>query len=288
MFDRTTVAASLFYVIEVARLETQLTQRYPGLKRFRELRREYVASKLQNIDGKVNQTILEIKSHLAGFSDMGSPWNQILEEVITEDSDVYSNAKATTLCSMEIFSDLEQEYFEEDHSANRESLDLAALQRLERLDTWESELRGTKALVEAAETIAVTDGSQNDTADEVDFGEIRNPDIQALARQRDQLARKIDIERSNLGFHYPHAVQHVRQFRYDEWDYLNNNWKKGWCILYEITSHSTPSDESQQLLKSIKPLVRRVRQKFEQLRPSGMRRINKMISTAMSSILQAS
>ena len=275
-FAHRAVAVKLFYVIEAARLERKLTKRFPGLKRFHNVRREYFEQELKRLEHPLERMLQRIKIHFIGDDLLDKLWSNRLDPVIDENADVYKSAKATVQCYLQLFGDSHFMNEEVDESAIETPTRLESLQRIERLESWESELDNMNGLIDVAESLAIDSASSSDNNDEIGLGEIRSAELQARTRERDQRARKVDIERSNLGIHNTSVNRHVKQFRYDEWDYINNTWKKSLCTLYEIRSDTNPSEKSAQIVKSTRPLVRAVRKNFEQVRPSGMRRRNKM------------
>lgn len=276
-FDHRHFAASLFCSIEVARLWKLVVERFPGLLRLDELSKKFIHTEIEAAPNTSQQLILKIKSHLLGFSELRPPWKHLLNAIISNQTDVYSSAKATLQCYRQIFGETDAEDAMADSMSGHEYADLTMQQRLKRLETWDSELQGMNAIIEMSEAMTLTDSSGAEGEDVAGQGQIRETDLEKKVQMRDQLSRKIDIERSNLGLHGSPNSHAITQFRYDEWDYLAQSWKKKWCTLYETASDSNHSETAEALIKSVKPLVRSVRKKFEQLRPSGMRRINRLI-----------
>lgn len=276
-FEHRHFAASLFYAIEIARLWKLVVERFPGLRRLNELNEQFLHTEIETESISTRRLILKIKSYLLGFSELSPPWNHLLKTVKSKNPDVYSSARATLLCYREIYGNTDADESMTDAISDHEYADLTMQQRVKRLESWDSELQGMNAVVEMSEAMTLANSPGGDVEDVTGQGQIRETDLEKKVQMRDQLSRKIDIERSNLGFHGSPAKHTITQFRYDEWDYLAQSWKKKWCTLYEVISDSTPSETSEALIRSVKPLVRSVRKNFEQLRPSGMRRINRLI-----------
>ena len=101
---------------------------------------------------------------------------------------------------------------------------------------------------------------------------------QDLVRARDDLQRRVDSERSALRHRLGETPLDARSFLYDEWDYLERRYRKGWCRLFEIDIDRTGAADSdvRRLMRSVRPYARAVRRRFEQIRPTGYQRMRKV------------
>ena len=147
------------------------------------------------------------------------------------------------------------------------------LQREARLEDWREELDAAEAqlamlgMLEANEDTQVGEGEGD--------GDLRDVGKDLIA-QRDQLQRRLDMERSALRHRLGDAHEGARSFHYDEWDYHQRAYKRGFCRLFEEALTTTDAEDSQKLLDAVRPYARTVRRRFEQIRPSGYQRIGKV------------
>ena len=192
-FARPSIAKALFQVIETARIRAAVSRRYPGTRRYR-----------QSLAGYLSERWAEPSGELAGLErlcaallgvDVESRLFPLAVEVLAPIADVYTSTAATVACyqALGIGPDTEGETGE-----RAEESTIEWLQREARLDDWEEKLADKDAeiaalefaeLVAAEETkVANVSGQDGDTRD---VGA-------ALVRERDQLKRRIDIERSSV------------------------------------------------------------------------------------------
>ena len=149
------------------------------------------------------------------------------------------------------------------------------LQRQVRLEDWQDDLESMNAQLAAFELA-------DDAADkEVVMGEtegdgtIRETNAD-MVKERDQAQRRIDMERSAIRHALGNEHDNVRSYLYDEWDYLNSQYLRGWCRVYEEQLQEDQTGDGVALLHTLRPLVQGVRKHFEQIRPSGYQRVNKV------------
>ncbi|MYK44936.1 MAG: hypothetical protein F4029_01765 [Gammaproteobacteria bacterium] len=269
-FARPSIAKALFKVIETARIRTAVSHRYPGTRRYRRSLAGYLAERW--VEGMGEPTDLERLGVALLGVDVESRLFPLAAEVLTPVADVYTSAAATVACydALDIGLDPEAE------SAERiEETTLEWLQREARLDDWDEDLAGKDAeiaalefaeLVSAEETrLGIASGQDGDTR-EVGAG---------LVAERDQLKRRIDMERSSVRRALGGGHDAEASFRYDEWDYHNGSYLRGWCRLYEERLGAQHGSDTQTLLDAVRPHVRAARRQFEQVRPTGYQRMKK-------------
>lgn len=98
-----------------------------------------------------------------------------------------------------------------------------------------------------------------------------------LQDQRDGLKRRIDMQRARMARAEPsNSMQGMRSFLYDEWDYLNNAYLRGWCRLYEKTIEPGSLDDVVELERKVADLARLVRKQFERIRPDALERMRRL------------
>lgn len=98
-----------------------------------------------------------------------------------------------------------------------------------------------------------------------------------LQDQRDALKRRIDMQRARMARAEPtDNTRGMRSFLYDEWDYLQNSYLRGWCRLYEKTIEPGSLDDLLTLERKVADLVRLVRKQFERIRPDALERLRRL------------
>jgi len=95
-----------------------------------------------------------------------------------------------------------------------------------------------------------------------------------LESERDNLQRRIDMQRARMARGQPKTDQsNTRSFLYDEWDYLEGNYLRGWCRLFERELEPGDYEELAELERRVGEHARQVRRQFEQIRPIALERI---------------
>ena len=245
-FDAPPVARSLFHVIELARVEAQVLRRYPGARKY------HVA--------------------LAPYRDAPIDFlRPVIDRVCVADATVYETVEAVVECYDMLAVDAE----EAGRGAFPGQMEWA--QREARLEDWERELDDAEAQVAAMEVAELAGGDEVKVGEGKGDGDTRDVG-RDLVRARDDLRRRVDSERSALRHRLGEPPVDARSFLYDEWDYLDRRYRKGWCRLFEIDIDRTDaaSDDARRLMHSVRPYARAVRQRFEQIRPTAYRRIRKL------------
>ncbi|MCY3837176.1 MAG: hypothetical protein OXH09_00715 [Gammaproteobacteria bacterium] len=269
-FSRSSIAKAVFRVIETARIRAAVSRRYPGARRYRRSLASYLAERWAEPAGE--PTDLETLCAALLGVDVESRLFPLAAEVLTPLADVYTSAAATVACyeTLGIGLDPEGETGERAQETTMEWL-----QREARLDDWDEELADKDAeiaalefaeLVSAEETRVGNASGQNGDTPEVGTG---------LVAERDQLKRRIDMERSSVRRALGDGHDAAASFRYDEWDYRNGTYLRGWCRLYEERLETDRGADTQALLDAVRPHVRAARRQFEQVRPAGYQRVKK-------------
>ena len=268
-FARPSIARALFHVIETARVQGAVSRRYPGTRRYRRLLADCLAER--RVDGPL--TDLEaLRMALLGL-DVESRLLPFAAEVLLPRADVYTSAAATIACYQML--DLEAGWADDDAGQQVDETTLEWLQREARLDDWDEELADKDAEIAAMEFAEVASAAETTVANASGLdGETREVDV-ALVAERDQLKRRIDMERSSVRRALGDGHDRAASFRYDEWDYHNRTYLRGWCRLYEERLDARDGADTQALLDAVRPHVRAARRQFEQVRPTGYQRVKK-------------
>ena len=269
-FARPSIARALFRVIEAARVRTAVSRRYPGTRRYRRSLANHLADRWTEPITEFSE-LDTLGAALLGV-DVESRLFPLAADVLTPIADVYTSAAATVACyeALGIGQDPEGETAERTKETTMEWL-----QREARLDDWDEELADKDAQIAALEfaelaaaeetRVANSSGQDGDTR-EVGAG---------LVAERDQLKRRIDMERSSVRRALGDGHDRAASFRYDEWDYHTSTYLRGWCRLYEERLDADHGSGAQALLDAVRPHLRAARRQFEQVRPTGYQRVKK-------------
>ncbi|MDE0177225.1 MAG: hypothetical protein OXP36_01395 [Gammaproteobacteria bacterium] len=269
-FARPSIVRALFRVIEAARVRTAVSRRYPGTRRYRRSLANHLADRWAGPITEFSE-LDTLGAALLGV-DVESRLFPLAADVLTPIADVYTSAAATVACyeALGIGQDPEGETAERTKETTMEWL-----QREARLDDWDEELADKDAEIAALEfaelaaaeetRVANSSGQDGDTR-EVGAG---------LVAERDQLKRRIDMERSSVRRALGDGHDRAASFRYDEWDYHTGTYLRGWCRLYEERLDADHGSGAQALLDAVRPQLRAARRQFEQVRPTGYQRVKK-------------
>ena len=253
-FARPDVARRLFRAIETARVRLAMEARYPGARRYR---RDDAAADL----------------HLAleRFTPQSEELRPLVAPVLSAEADVYTSALATVACATAL--NLPTETGAASAAEDGPAFDL--LQREARLEDWDEDLAAAESQVTVLELALRSDEVQAGQG-EVEDGSLREAgaDLVIVAAERDRLKRRSDAERAAVRRALGDERFGERSFRYDEWDYAQGIYLRGWCRLYEKRLDHEEGDNAA-LLDLIAPHAKAVRRRFEQVRPAGYQRVKK-------------
>ena len=269
-FPRPSIARTLFKVIETARIRAAVARRYPGTRRYRRSLVGYLAERWAQPIGELGG-LETLCLALLGVG-VESRLLPLAAEVLAPTADVYTSAEATVACYEALGVGLDSAG---EPAERAEETTMEWLQREARLDDWEEELADKDAeiaalefaeLVAAEETrVASASGQDGETRD-VGTG---------LVAERDQHKRRIDMERSSVRRALGDGHDAAASFRYDEWNYHDGTYLRGWCRLYEERLQALHGAETRALIDAVRPHVRAARRQFEQVRPTGYQRVKK-------------
>ncbi len=269
-FPNPTLARILFRVIETARIQAAVARRYPGTGRYRDTLRRHLEAHWQAPSGAMAEVAM-LHGALAGL-DLESRLFPLAVDVLSPDADVYTSANATVSC----LDALDFDAGDASHGLGATDDDtMGWLQREVRLEDWDQELADLDGELAAMEFSELNAGDEVKAGDGAgDDGELREVDIDLVA-ERDQLKRRIDMERSSVRRALGDDRGDVASFRYDEWDFHHGVYLRAWCRLYEERLHAPGASGTAKLLDAVRPHVRAARRQFEQVRPIGYQRVKK-------------
>lgn len=264
-------ASHLFYVLEESRVGDLIVKEFPGAARLRHRHRTYRQETASIPIDSPYRELVELELELNSRESTSPRLRGLTAPIHKPNATVYATVAATIQCYEAFCTGLSVKTLEMPPESMAEIPELPVLQRAARLEDWEQELRDMDA-----ELLALSFDEGTDAAvvaqDESLDGSLREPTVE-IKQERDQLQRRVDMERSLLSDYRAKRVVDSAHFRYDEWDYLNQSWLKAWCSVYELRHKHENQDSAAELLKRVHPLVPAVRKRFEQLKPAGMRRV---------------
>lgn len=289
-FSLPALAERLFLCFEHMRIQGHLLRSYPGLAR-------HLSSFQQQ---QLRQ--LEIKTDLLGVAEcwlLGDPidalaandptWADLyqrLQELAQQvDHSVYDSAAQLCACYEQVCAQYSTDSDHEFNSANESLVDW--LNREQRLEDWQEELEQIDEQLEAQGSTAplMPDEDVEAVPGDASDGGIREPDLNIVDAkdERDNLQRRVDMERSSI----QHAIgpdrTEARSFRYDEWDYLNRQYLRAWCRVFEEPLNSgehEPGEAQLETVARLKSVIRdyqpTVQRQLEQIRPAGLQRVRRV------------
>jgi len=267
-FEQPILARVLFLVIETARVRLAVGRRYPGTTRYRCVLQGHLEGRRTSLSGPLPE-VARLEAALLGL-DVASRLLPFAAPVLDPDADVYDSAQATANCLDALGPDL---CVPGRVTGPGDDTPLEWLQREVRLGDWDEELAGIESEVAAMEFAELAAGDE-EAETRSDDGDLREVGV-GLVAERDQLKRRIDMERSSLRRALGDDRANAASFRYDEWDYHNGIYLPGWCRLYEERLHAADGTETGKLVDAVRPYVRSARRQFEQVRPTGYQRVKK-------------
>ena len=269
------LARELFYVIEAARVRELMLVDFPGATR---LFRLFLSTQEEHSNSGSQQggSLPDlIERELNSPRQMSPATQSLLGTLFQPNSTVYDSAQATVWI-YSLFIDDSAFVSIEELKGDGESVDLSNLQRRARLEDWRENLKEMEASLSAMSFAEEMGDEKRGSEGMLSEASIREMNISVEERERDQLKRLVDMESSLLSQYSRTSLATQPHFRYDEWDYLSQQWLRNWCKVFEIRDIESEA-ESSALIDQVRPLVSEVRKQFEQVKPAGMRRVSHVI-----------
>ncbi len=275
----------LFLVCEQVRITARLLARYPGLERHLE---SYRAHRFATADGLVIDdvfgliTAIELAANgvpATDFDDgtgLAAAAVDSLARMREEAADVYDAAALALDLYLSLLPYLPPADAIAELPVSSEDDALEWMQREARMEDWEEDLDqiDQTLFLELLEESEVEAGN----ADALENATLRDEkvDIKALTDERDNLKRKIEMERSSVRDALGPATPGTRSYRYDEWDYLGHRYLRAWCRLFEERLESDGQADPAELKRVIQQHAGAVMQKLEQIKPLGYQRVKRV------------
>lgn len=275
----------LFAICEDVRIEARLLVRYPGLKRhlvrFRAFRHGDLGPEM--VISNITELLEAFSLAAEGFdadevvdgTGLLSGAVRALEALRDPDRDVYDAAA----CALGIYAAWRPLVIPAGDDASLAVLEDDALewmQRETRLEDWEETLEQ----IDQSLALTLPDGSEVDAvmADDLADASVREEgiDIRTLTDERDNLKRRLDMERSSIRDALGALNPETRSYRYDEWDHLHHRYLKHWCRLYEERLHPDGTSDPAELIRVIQRHATAVMRQLEQIRPLGYQRVRRV------------
>lgn len=274
-FDNQDLARRLFHLIESERVTRHLLRKYEGAQVYRRDFQPFVNS-LHAIDStnSIEREVVQLSGHLQNVPGHSSTLVDLIDCALSPDADVYDSAKASIMCyrALEQLGTIPSEFALD--STPDIQVSLESLQRQARIEEWERKLSDLELEFEGIPLpIDELEGSESDVVGRANsVEEVQREHVQ---KQKDQLSRRLQIEKSSIGLSPSRKEDVIASFRYDEWDYLNNKWLRNWCLLHEYSMNEEFAGDSASLKRAVRPHVQSVRKLFEQIRPAGLKRVRR-------------
>jgi hypothetical protein len=272
---------------EKVRMLACLKQRYPGFHRHQQPFARYRHRDLHSLVGdELTGLLMTLEAFADGIVDDIALDSGLLELFQTASSsiaqhcglnaDIY-DAAAT---AFELYQLIAPHIVLLEASGELDSADVSVedwMQREDRLEDWKEALADIDSRIE----IEFAPGTEleADNTDGLSEGDLRQEDVdlRVLKNERDNLSRKLEMEKSAIKDALGAARPAARSYRYDEWDYTRRSYLRHWCRLFEEPLAGNPDGSDLQALKQvIKRHAPGVLKRFEQIKPLGFQRISRV------------
>lgn len=152
-------------------------------------------------------------------------------------------------------------------------------QREARLDDWQRDVERLDVHSLEVETL-LRDEADAAAADGLADGEVKPEELRLnkLREDRGRLQRRLDMERSAVRDALGSEAGALRSYRYDEWDHLARAYRPRWCRLLEYALDPDPEADLAALLDVVARHAGAVKKQFEQMRPLGLTRVDRLES----------
>ena len=267
-FPNPRLAAELFEAFERVRIDAAMCRAYPGIRPHLGACHHYL-QRSGLAGGTAAWSLLRFQLGEPATDAMSQALHPLAKSLLAPSADIYDAAAATQSALLLLGT--------EPGEALEEALTLEATaaewaEREARLEDWEEELRQADGHLLAVEML---ESEQLEaTRTEGGGGEIREDelDIKRIKAERDQLARRIGLERSAVRDALGDENAGARSYRYDEWDFHRHGYRRNWCRLFEQALSPEDDADVDAIRQAISAWRRQAQQPLEQIKPQGYRR----------------
>ncbi|MCY4212168.1 MAG: VWA domain-containing protein [Gammaproteobacteria bacterium] len=264
-FPNPHLAAELFEAFERVRIDAAMCRAYPGIRpHLAACQRHWQRSELA--PGPAARSLLRFQLGEPAADAMSQVLHPLAQGLLAPSADIYDAAAATQNALVLLVA--EPGGALEDPPA-LEATAAEWAEREARLKDWEEELRQADGHLLAAEML---ESEQLEAArTEGSGGEVREEqlDIKRIRAERDQLARRIGLERSAVRDALGDGNAGARSYRYDEWDFHRRGYRRNWCRLFEQPLSPGDDADVDAIRQAINAWHRQARQLLEQIKPQG-------------------
>ncbi len=267
-FPNPHLAAELFEAFERVRIDAAMCRAYPGIMpHFAACQRHWQRS--ERASSPAARSLLRFQLGEPAADAMSQVLHPLAQGLLAPSADIYDAAAATQSALARLGAEPGGAL------ADAPLLEATAAEWAERearLKDWEEELRQADGHLLAAEML---ESEQLEAArTEGGGGEVRAEqlDIKRIRAERDQLTRRIGLERSAVRDALGDANAGARSYRYDEWDFHRHGYRRNWCRLFEQPLSPGDDADVDAIRQAINAWHRQARQLLEQIKPQGYRR----------------
>ena len=267
-FPNPALAAELFEAFERVRIDAAMCRAYPGIKPHLDVCHRY-RQRSGLAGGPAAQSLLGFQLAQPATDAMSQVLHPLAKGLQAAGADIY-DAAAATQHALVLLGAEPGEALGEELTLEATFADWA--EREARLEDWEEELRQADGHLLAVEMLESEQLEASRT--EGGGGEIREDelDIKRIKAERDQLARRIGLERSAVRDALGDEHAGVRSYRYDEWDCHRHGYRRNWCRLFEQALSPQDDADVDAIRQAINAWRRQTQQPLEQIKPQGYRR----------------
>ncbi|MCZ6868797.1 MAG: VWA domain-containing protein [Gammaproteobacteria bacterium] len=106
----------------------------------------------------------------------------------------------------------------------------------------------------------------------------REPGTEAkVAEFKEKLRRRIERDRSKIRMAFGNLSSQTRSFLYDEWNFHDQVYMKGWCRLFEQRLVGDDLAQIEAMRQKHRALFAKVRQQFQYVKPQSYQRIRRVL-----------
>ena len=274
-FEFPDLASRLFQLLETARIEPLILRTYPGSQRLRLTAQKLFKHQFDNQSYPNEYSLPRLQAGLRGIEKLPTALATTLRPIFKSSTTVYTTIKVLVDWYQHIVS-REEIGVNESIKELTDDMPIEMRQRMARLDELEQELEQMDNHAFATELLFQPNEESKAEAGQNLEGVLREKSLEFLS-ERDQMQRVIDVERSTLGLAVFGQNRPSTKFHYHEWNFLTQSYLSNHCTVHERPAHADPTTDTASLLNQITPYIRQVRKQFEQLRPTGLRKMKHVI-----------